>query len=76
MNTTGKRYPSEVKERAVRMLMEHQDEYDSQWAAINSISEKLGVSRETLRRWARWAGTDHGERPGLTTAERERLREL
>ncbi len=76
MNTTGKRYPSEVKERAVRMLMEHQDEYESQWAAIMSISEKLGVGHETLRRWARQSETDHGLRPGLTTAEHERLREL
>ena len=58
------------------MLMEHHDGYDSQWAAIMSISEKLGVGHETLRRWARRAETDHGVRPGLTTAERERLREL
>ena len=58
MNTTGKRYPIEVKERAVRMLMEHQDEYESQWAAIMSISEKLGVGHETLR-----MGPPVGDRP-------------
>lgn len=51
-------------------------QYDSQWAAVNSISEKLGVGHETLRRWARQAETDQGVRPGLTMAEKERLREL
>jgi transposase len=76
MKNTGKRYPSEVRERAVRLFLEHRDEYDSQWAAINSISEKLDIAQETLRRWVRQAETDQGEPPGPTTSERQRLREL
>ena len=70
------RYPDEVRERAVRMVLEHQDEYPSQWKAIESISAKLSINHETLRIWVRRAETDAGERPGLTTDERARLREL
>ena len=70
------RYPQELRERAVRMVFEHQDEHSSQWAAITSIAEKFGVSSETLRKWVRRAETDGGLRPGLTTDERERLRGL
>jgi transposase len=70
------RYPQEMRERAVRMVFEHQDEYDSQWAAITSVATKLGMTPETLRQWVRSAETDEGLRPGLTTTERERLKEL
>jgi transposase len=70
------RYPVEVRERAVRMVFEHQDEYDSQWAAITSVATKLGMTPETLRKWVRRAEIDEGQRPGLTTTERERLKEL
>jgi transposase len=76
MNNTSKRYPVEVRERAVRMVFEHQDEYDSQWAAISSIATKLGITPETVRKWVRRAEIDEGQRPGLTTNERERLKEL
>jgi transposase len=69
-------YPSGVRERAVRMVFEHQDEYPSQWKAIESISKKLSVNHETLRQWVRRAETDAGQRPGLTTDERVRMREL
>jgi transposase len=69
-------YPAEVRERAVRMVFEHQDEYPSQWKAIESISAKLSVNHETLRQWVRRAETDAGVRPGLTTDERARLRDL
>jgi transposase len=69
-------YPAEMKERAVRLVLDHQDEYPSQWAAIGSVAEKLLVNRETLRLWVRRAGTDGGHRPGLTTDEREKLRKL
>jgi transposase len=72
----GKKYPQELKERAVRMVLEHGSEYPTQWSAICSISGKLGMSAETLRTWVRQAETDKGLRPGLTTDERERLREL
>jgi transposase len=70
------RYPDEVRERAVRMVLEHQGEYPSQWKAIESISARLGINHETLRVWVRRAETDAGERPGLTTDERARLGEL
>jgi transposase len=72
----GGRYPAELRERAVRMVFEHQDEYPSQWKAICSIASKLDVNHESLRVWVRRAETDAGERPGLTTDERVRLREL
>ena len=70
------RYPQEVRERAVRMVFEHTKEYSSQWAAIGSISGKLGMTPETLRRWVRQAERDEGLRPGLTTDERLRMKEL
>lgn len=70
------RYPPEVRERAVRMVLSREAEYDSQWAAICSISEKLGMTSETLRRWVRQAETDEGRRAGLTTDEREQLKAL
>lgn len=73
---TQKRYPQELKERAVRMVFDHAQEYESQWAAIRSISEKFGMTAETLRTWVRQAERDAGLREGLTTAERERMREL
>ena len=74
--TRPSRYPQELRERAVRMVFEHQDEHSSQWAAITSIAEKFGVSSETLRKWVRRAETDGGLWPGLTTDERERLKGL
>lgn len=70
------RYPRELRERAVRMVFEHQEEHPSQWAAICSIAQKFGISHETLRKWVRRAEVDEGLRPGLTTDERERLKSL
>lgn len=70
------RYPDEVRERAVRMVFDHQSEYPSQWKAIESISKKLSINHETLRIWVRRAETDSGRRPGVTTEERARIREL
>jgi len=72
----SKRYAPEVKERAVRMVLEREREHDSQWAAIRSISSKIGCSAEALRNWVRQAERDAGRRPGLTTEERQRLKEL
>ena len=73
---THRRYPEELKERAVRMVFDHTPEYGSQWAAIRSIATKFGMTPETLRTWVRRAETDEGLRPGLITTERERLAEL
>ena len=69
-------YPAEVRERAVRMVFDHQHEYPSRWKAIESISKKLSVNHETLRLWVRKAEVDAGQRAGVTTDERARMREL
>jgi transposase-like protein len=58
------------------MVFEHQAEHESQWAAINSIASKIGCTAESLRKWVRQAERDQGKRAGLTTAEREHLKEL
>ena len=70
------RYSPEVRERAVRMVFDHEHEYSSQWAAIQSISEKIGCTTETLRRWVRQSERDHGRREGVTSDERARMKEL
>ena len=73
---TNKRYSPEVRERAVRMVFEHQHDYESEWSAIESISEKIGCTAETLRRWVRQSEIDQGKRSGISTSERERIVEL
>ena len=70
------KFPAEVRERAVRLVFEQQPEHTSQWAAISSIAPKIGCRPETLRTWVRRAEFDAGTRPGLTTNERERLKQL
>jgi len=75
MNTSN-RYAPEVQERAVRMVLELQDEHTSQWAAIGSIAPKIGCTRETLRRWVRQAERDQGLRAGMSSDDRERLKQL
>lgn len=70
------RYPKEVRERAARLVFEHESKFPSQWAAITSIASKLGMTPVTLRKWVRRAETDEGLRPGLTSTERERMKAL
>lgn len=70
------RFSTEVRERAIRMVAEHRDDYATEWAAIESIAAKIGCSAETLRKWIRQAQIDQGERGGLTTDERARLKQL
>ena len=76
MNNKSKRYSPEFRERAVRMVLEHAGEHPSQWAAIQSIAAKVGCTDETLRGWVRQAERDQGRRAGLTSSERDRLKEL
>ena len=73
---TRKKYPKEVKERAIRLVFEHQDEHNSQWQAIVSIATKLGMTPETLRTWVKQAEIDEGYREGLTTSDKERIKQL
>ncbi len=73
---TTARYSPEVRARAVRMVFEHQSDYPSQWAAMNSIASKIGCTGETLRKWVRQAERDRGLRDGSTTEERDRLKAL
>ena len=74
--STNKRYTSEFRQRAVRLVETAQGDGVSEWAAINSVSEKLGCTGETLRRWIRQHQRDQGQREGMTTDERARLKAL
>ena len=68
---TSKRYSPEVRERAVRMLLEQQTEHSSQWATIQSIVLKIGCTNKTLRRWVRQVERDQGSRVDMTSDDRE-----
>ena len=73
---TSARYSPEVRARAVRMVVEHQGDHDSQWSAIVSIASKIGCTGETLRKWVRQAERDQGLRDGTTTEAWDRLKAL
>jgi len=70
------KYPKELRERAVRLVLEHQHEYASQWEAITSVAEKLGPTPETVRKWVRQAEVDGGARPGVSTEEAAEVKRL
>jgi transposase-like protein len=76
MSSTSKTYPPHVRERAVRLVLEHQREHESQWAAIVSVAGKIGCTPETLRTWVRRTEVDEGRRAGVSSDERQRLKEL
>jgi transposase len=72
-----KQYPAELRQRAVRLVAEQRDQYQSEYEAIRSIAAKLGISTaETLRKWVRQAEIDSGRRPGVTSEESAELRKL
>ena len=71
-----KQFSPEVRERAVRLVLEQQGEHETQWAAIRAIAPKIGCASETLRQWVRQAQRNAGQRAGLTTDERERMKAL
>ena len=73
---TQTKFSAEVRERAVRLVLEQQHEHGSQWAALESIAAKIGCTAETLRKWVRRAECDSGQRAGLTSSERDRLKTL
>ena len=73
---TSNRFLPEVRQRAVRMVLDHGGDHASQWAAIGSIAAKIGCTAETLRKWVRLAECDAGQRPGAMTEERERIKAL
>lgn len=70
------RYSPEVRERAIRMVFEHERDHPSQWATIQSIAQKIGCTPETLRKWVRQQQKDEGRRAGTTSDERARIKEL
>ena len=74
-HTRSPKFSPEVRERAVRMVLDHAGDYPSQWAAIVSIAAKIGCTAQTLSNWVRQAERDQGKRAGLTTDDRERLQQ-
>jgi transposase len=72
-----KQYPRDLRDRAVRLVLEHRGDYATEWEAIGSIASKLGIgSAETLRKWVRQAEVDGGTRPGLSSEESAEIKRL
>jgi len=72
----SKKFSPEVRERAVRMVQEHRGEYPSLWAAVESIAPKIGCVPQTLLEWVKRSEVDAGARPGMTTTEAQRIKDL
>lgn len=71
-----RRISPEVRQRAVRLVKEHREAHESEWAVLQSVAPMLGITAETRRKWVRQAQRDAGHRPGLTTSQRDRPKEL
>ena len=69
-------FPAEIRDRAVRLVAQHRSEYRSEWAALESIAAKIGCTAMTLRNWVRQREINEGKRVGLSTDERDRLKQL
>lgn len=76
MDKRNTKFSPETRERAARLVLEHEHEYESQWAANESVAGKIGCTAETLRRWVRQAERDLGKREGSSSSDRQRLKEL
>ena len=76
MSKKSNQFSPEVRERAVRMVLEHRGEYPSLWAAIDSIALKIGCVPQTLHTWVKRVEVDSGVREGVSTSELQRLKEL
>ena len=76
MSKTTNKYSSEVRERAVRMVLDHEGQHESRWAAIMSIAPKIGCAPQTLNEWVKKAEVDGGKRAGMPTEIAERLKAL
>jgi transposase len=70
------KYDEQTRAKAVRLVIEHVDDYDSEWAAIKAVSARLGVTSETLRRWVRQAQIDAGQATGVKSESAREIREL
>jgi transposase len=76
MNKTSNKYSREVRERAVRMVLDNQGQHDSRWSAILSISAKIGCAPQTLNEWVKKVEVDTGQRGGITTEMAEKMKAL
>jgi transposase len=76
MSKTAKKYSPEVRERAVRMVLDNTGQHESRWASIISVSEKIGCAAQTLNEWVKKAEVDRGRRAGITTDMSERMKAL